>query len=149
MTCLLRLGQNSWFPFHVLFLLFPCYHTNFHNLYEATDFPLSSKSRLLTKKKKKALWNLPLCFWARRLFSYHLEKGGHIQVALLWQGFRNPSSVRTRPSVESLVACYTVADGYQFPFTYLCSLVSSIWRYASMKFAEGGKDIPQPSSLTK
>lgn len=82
-----------------------------------------------------------------RLFSHHLEKGGCI-AGCSFLTFRNHFSVRTRPSVEPLIAWI---DGYQFPFPYLCSLTSSIWRHASkhQRLAEGGKDVSQPSSLTK
>lgn len=151
--CLQRVGQDpksvdshSTCSFHFI----PSHHATFHNPYEATDFPLPSKTRSLAKKKK-CCENFPLCFWAMRLFPHHLQKGDCTTVCS-FVALRTHSLGEPEPQGRHWVpGRYSVIDGYQFPLPYLCFLTPFTQRHVTQcrRLAEGGKDISQPSSLTK
>lgn len=138
-------SQISWFPLHGHFHFIPRHHITFHHLYEGTGFAFSLKSRPLTKKKKrKGLWKLPSVLSCNEaLFTWFRESGRHCRLLLCDISLRER---RPRGAVDCLVY-----HDWWISMSISISLTSSIWSHASthMRLAEGGKDISQPSSLTK
>lgn len=150
MMCLLRLGQELCSPishsrgpshfFHTIRLLFIIFMKQ-----QIVPF----LARVEPWPKRESPMQTPSMLPAARLFVCHLEKESHSGCSFV--AFRNYFSMKTRPSAELLIAWCIVIDGYPFLFPYLCSLISSIWRYCSklMRLTEGEKDTYQPGSLTK
>ena len=83
----------------------------------------------------------------RQWGSFHILEKGDFIARCSYVALRNHFSVKTRSSVELLVACDIMIDGYQFLGSYLCSVTAFIWRFASKHicWSREGKTFSNPA----